>query len=238
MDRYSVTGLISTTIITMAVTRPLYWLASQNRIRKAINKDRVVEALVMAEKAHSKGWCAEKFFREKKALPDWEVVATLVEAANELWTLRRNALHAQASGVSADLMRELMQGVGDALEVLWRRADRIAAVAAQDVTENVQEVEEKTRRSLLRGVTQHKIITRKTVFKFKKVEEKLNRENEKLQQLIETTRQSQEWLAELTLSGGDFETIKRSLSSLIEATQELEDEAGDVLSEPKAIYLP
>lgn len=68
--------------------------------------------------------------RLDRELPDWPVSATLVEVARELLELERNVETARAAGVPNAVTDRLTEEALAASEALWRRADRLAAVAA------------------------------------------------------------------------------------------------------------
>jgi hypothetical protein len=163
--------------------------------------------LTPSEVAQARGWTIEKFLRVRGVIPDWEVGRAMGDAAAELELLRRNADHAQAAGVSAELMDKVRKEVSDAFDVLWRRAGRIGSIAEQRVARREQ-------RKDLPGVVR---------YEFDSIAEKLSREVEKLQQLVQTARQTREWVAGLTLAGEGFEAAEIGLASLIEATRELEE---------------
>src|SRR5207249_5545640 len=95
--------------------------------------------------------------------------SALVDAAEELFKLEESAPSAHAAGVPEATTSALVQEARSAAEAVWRCAERVEAVAAQE-------------------------------FMSERVEQALQREAEKLERLIQATRQAREGLAELTLS--------------------------------------
>ena len=84
------------------------------------------------------------------ALPDWPVTATLIEVARELLELERNVATARDAGVPDAVTDRLADEAQAAGEALWRRADRICAVAAYRIeTPSLLEALERENEQLL-----------------------------------------------------------------------------------------
>lgn len=69
----------------------------------------------------------------ESALPDWPIRALLIVAANELAALKAGATAAEGAGVPDSITNWVAEEAQNAGEALWRTADRIAAVGAQEV---------------------------------------------------------------------------------------------------------
>ena len=202
--------------------------------QEAINKGNIGEALTLSARAYQNAglaWNAGTLFKDCLNLPDWSIVLTLLETANQLWELRRSAaiVRDRNLGISKEVLDQQIKDVEKAFDFLWRRAERIATLAAQNVTELKEETNYKPRKSWLGGVRQEAVKTYKEEFKYKRVEQQLNREEEKLKNLIENIHKTREGLAELTISGGgkDFEIVTNQIGTVVEATRELEGVSFD-----------
>jgi hypothetical protein len=66
-------------------------------------------------------------------LPDWPVRTSLVNTASELLQLKKSTVIALNAGAPRPIALELAQQADSAAGALWRIADRLAAVAAQEV---------------------------------------------------------------------------------------------------------